>query len=171
MNNNPVISVVIITYLHENYIKDTLNGVLVQKTNFPIEIIISNDCSPDNSNQVIEDIINKSEIKANIKYFNQPKNLGLMDNFVFALKQAKGNILHFAKVIIIGQTSISFKNNMIFWRKRKCCLCFHNTSVLVESTNEMKNFIGLENYTDNETIPLESLSKERRIVSVSGSCF
>ena len=41
MNNNPVISVVIITYLHENYIKDTLNGVLVQKTNFPIEIIIS----------------------------------------------------------------------------------------------------------------------------------
>ena len=37
--NNPIVSVIIITYNHENYISDAINSVLMQKCNFKYELI------------------------------------------------------------------------------------------------------------------------------------
>lgn len=45
--NTPLVSVIMITYGHEKYIKQAIEGVFLQKTKFIIELIISNDCSPD----------------------------------------------------------------------------------------------------------------------------
>jgi GTPase len=43
---NPVVSIVMITYGHEQFIKEAIEGVLMQICDFEIELIISNDCSP-----------------------------------------------------------------------------------------------------------------------------
>jgi len=45
----PKVSIVTITYKHENYILDALKSFLDQKYNGPLEIIIANDNSPDNT--------------------------------------------------------------------------------------------------------------------------
>ena len=42
------VSVVMITYNHEKFIKEALESIFSQKTNFHYELIISNDCSTDN---------------------------------------------------------------------------------------------------------------------------
>ena len=55
------VSVVMITYNHEKFIKEALESVFSQKTNFQYEIIISNDCSTDNTDEVIKKIIDKNE--------------------------------------------------------------------------------------------------------------
>ena len=39
----PLVSVIMITYGHEKYIEEAIKGVFLQKTNFPLELIISND--------------------------------------------------------------------------------------------------------------------------------
>lgn len=39
-DKNPVVSICCITYNHEKYIRDAIEGFLMQKTNFPIEKII-----------------------------------------------------------------------------------------------------------------------------------
>ena len=41
----PKVSVVTITYGHEKYITETLDGVLMQKYQGPVEFIIANDFS------------------------------------------------------------------------------------------------------------------------------
>ena len=46
--NKPLVSVVMITYGHEKYIQQAIESILIQQCNFEIELIISNDCSPDN---------------------------------------------------------------------------------------------------------------------------
>lgn len=51
---NPLVSVVMITYGHENYIEESINGVLAQVFDAEIELIISDDCSPDNTENVIK---------------------------------------------------------------------------------------------------------------------
>jgi glycosyltransferase involved in cell wall biosynthesis len=42
--NNPLLTIVCITYNQEKYIAQAIEGFLIQKTDFPIEIIIHDDC-------------------------------------------------------------------------------------------------------------------------------
>ncbi len=51
----PKVSVLCITYNHKPYIEDALKGFLIQKTNFPFEIIIHDDASTDGTSDIIRD--------------------------------------------------------------------------------------------------------------------
>lgn len=51
--NSPVVSICCITYNHESYVEDTLEGFLMQETDFPFEILIHDDASPDRTADVI----------------------------------------------------------------------------------------------------------------------
>lgn len=54
-NITPVVSVTVATYQHVNYIKECLDGILMQKTNFPIEIIIGEDGSTDGTQEICKE--------------------------------------------------------------------------------------------------------------------
>lgn len=43
----PKVTVICITYNHQDYIEDAINGFLIQKTDFPFEILIHDDASTD----------------------------------------------------------------------------------------------------------------------------
>ena len=47
----PVVSVMMTTYNHAPYIAQAIEGVVAQKTDFPIELIIGEDCSIDNTRE------------------------------------------------------------------------------------------------------------------------
>ncbi len=47
------VSVCIITYKHEKYIRQALDSVFMQKTNFDFEVIVGEDASPDNTRQIL----------------------------------------------------------------------------------------------------------------------
>jgi len=52
--NTPLVSVACITYNHEKFIAQAIEGFLLQKTSFPIEIIIHDDASTDNTKKIVE---------------------------------------------------------------------------------------------------------------------
>ena len=58
-SKNPMVSVSMITYKHEAYIQQAIEGVLMQETNFEFDLIIADDCSPDKTSEIIEEILNK----------------------------------------------------------------------------------------------------------------
>ncbi len=47
----PLVSVKMITYNHEPYITQAIEGVLMQKTDFPFELVIGEDCSTDGTRE------------------------------------------------------------------------------------------------------------------------
>ncbi|HEU4901940.1 MAG TPA: glycosyltransferase, partial [Flavisolibacter sp.] len=51
----PTVSVLIVTYNHENYIRQCLEGIVMQKTTFPIEVIVGEDCSTDNTRSIVQE--------------------------------------------------------------------------------------------------------------------
>ena len=52
-DQTPLVSVICTAYNHKKYIRDTLNGFLMQRTNFPFEILIHDDASTDGTTAVI----------------------------------------------------------------------------------------------------------------------
>lgn len=87
------VSVVVITYGHEEFITTCLDSILNQITDFEFEVIVSNDQSPDTTDAVILNYLHQHPKAYKVKYFCQSKNLGMMPNFVFTLKQAQGKYI------------------------------------------------------------------------------
>lgn len=54
-NDNIVVSVICLVYNHEKYLRKTLEGFLSQKTSFKYEVLIHDDCSTDNSVEIIKE--------------------------------------------------------------------------------------------------------------------
>ena len=90
-NERLVVSVWMITYNHEPYIAQAIEGVLMQKTTFSIELVIGEDCSTDNTVSIIKEYVKKnpSLIKAR---FNQP-NMGMAPNMVKTLEECQGKYI------------------------------------------------------------------------------
>lgn len=54
-NQEPLVSVFCATYNHASYIKDAINGFLMQETNFSYEIVIHDDASTDGTTEILQD--------------------------------------------------------------------------------------------------------------------
>lgn len=51
----PLVSVICTVYNHESYLRDCFNGFIIQQTSFPIEILVHDDASTDNSASIIQE--------------------------------------------------------------------------------------------------------------------
>ena len=84
------VSVIIVSYMFEEYIEQALISALGQKTNFDYEILVRDDFSSDNSMQHIKRI---AELNKKIKFFEPDRNLGPTKNFEFLYSKAKGEYI------------------------------------------------------------------------------
>ena len=87
----PIVSICMITYNHGKFLKDAIEGVIMQKTNFPFELIIGDDCSKDNTREICIEYRNKyPDI---IKLRLPEKNLGALPNFCENLLACNGQYI------------------------------------------------------------------------------
>jgi glycosyltransferase involved in cell wall biosynthesis len=54
MRSKMRVSVVMITYNHAAYVRRAVEGVLAQQLDEPFELIIGEDCSADNTREIVE---------------------------------------------------------------------------------------------------------------------
>lgn len=72
---NPKVLVRCMTYNHEKYIEDALNGFIMQKTDFPFIVAVVDDASTDNNVKVINEFISKNCNKIK-NYIEEDKEYG-----------------------------------------------------------------------------------------------
>jgi len=87
----PLISVVLCTYNGANYLATQLDSILRQ-TYKPIELVISDDASTDDTRQVLQ----RYETNPAISIFYNEKNIGLAKNFAFASGKTKGEFIAYS---------------------------------------------------------------------------
>ena len=92
MSQQPKVSITVITYNHGTWLAKCLESVVTQKTNFPFEIIVGDDASPDQlSQEILHDYAKKfPEILTAIQ---RPENIGGRANYFDVVSRTKGKYI------------------------------------------------------------------------------
>jgi len=85
------VSVSIITYNHEKYLRACLESIVTQKCDFDFEIVVGEDCSPDNTRAVLKEF--QQKYPHVIKPIYQEKNVGHYQNFIDVIDQCQGEYI------------------------------------------------------------------------------
>lgn len=84
----PLVSVIVVTYNHEAYIAQAIEGILAQKCNFPFELIIGEDKSQDKTLAICLDY--QKRYPHIIRIVTWQENVGLNANYFRAWGRARG---------------------------------------------------------------------------------
>lgn len=95
INSAPMVSVCMITYNHAPYIRQAIEGVLMQQTEFPFELLIGEDCSTDQTREICRHYL--AQYPDKIHLLLPEKNLGSLDNFFATLDAATGKYIAFCE--------------------------------------------------------------------------
>lgn len=87
----PLLSIVIISYNHQQYIQQCIDSILMQTISFQMEIIIADDCSSDETEMICKEY--ESQHQGLIKFIPSEHNLGAVENEQRAFLAAKGKYI------------------------------------------------------------------------------
>jgi len=151
----PLVSVCIQTYQHAAYIKECLDSVLIQETDFPFEIILGEDDSTDGTRRIcIEyanrypDIIRLFLRAEKDKIFINGEKTGRF-NFIGNLKAASGKYIALLDGDDYWLTKHKLQKQVDFMRANTdCSMSFHKT---LHSWKKGKPFIKNKELPDSDT--------------------
>ncbi|SHE91955.1 Glycosyltransferase involved in cell wall bisynthesis [Chryseobacterium arachidis] len=151
----PLVSVVMITYGHEKYIEESINGVLSQVLDAEIELLISDDCSPDNTEIIVKKIIDTHPNGSWIKYIRHTENKGAIPNFAWTISQSTGKYVALCEGDDYWTDPLKLKKQVDFLeRNEDYILCFHKVKILKTDGVIVEDFITKipENYELRKTL-------------------
>ncbi len=133
--NKPKVSVLVLTYNHENYISQCLDGILLQKTPFEFETLIYDDCSTDNTQKILREYESKYPGKFDIIYSDTnlySKHISSVKTIL--MKKAKGDYFAFVE----GDDYWTDENKLamqaeILDNNKSFSACVHNAVVVDEN--------------------------------------
>lgn len=91
----PVISVYMLAYRHEHFIAEAIDGVIAQQCNFPIELIIGEDCSPDRTREIALDYQRRHPQL--VRVLTSEKNVGASANARRCQLACRGSLTAFCE--------------------------------------------------------------------------
>lgn len=86
----PKVSVCMIAYQHEAYIRQAIESILSQDVDFAIELVIGDDCSKDGTAAICEEFAARD---ARVRLLPRERNLGVMPNFSRTLQACTGEYI------------------------------------------------------------------------------
>ncbi|MDD4854707.1 MAG: glycosyltransferase [Sulfuricurvum sp.] len=89
--SNPIVSICCITYNHEKFIGAAIDSFLMQQTTFPFEIIIGEDCSTDNTLNIINEY--KDRYPSLIQVITCDFNIGMQKIFARTFNTCSGTYI------------------------------------------------------------------------------
>lgn len=89
------VTLVLLAYNNENYVDQAVEGALSQ-TYSPLEIILSDDSSTDNTFLVMRDVVDKYQGPHTVRLIRNNENLGLAAHVSKLVDTSKGSIIVFA---------------------------------------------------------------------------
>jgi len=135
MSDMPLVSICCITYNHSSFIRQCLDGFIMQKTNFPIEVLIHDDASTDGTADIIREYEQKYPdiIKPIYQTENQySKGISISRTFNYPRVQGKYMALCEGDDYWIDEYKLQ-KQVDFMEANDDFSICFHNVKVYHEN--------------------------------------
>ncbi len=87
----PKLSVVVLTYNHEKFLRQALDSVLMQEVDFDYEVIVGEDCSPDGTRSIVQAY--EQQYPDRLRPIYQPHNVGMGTNFRHCLEACRSEYI------------------------------------------------------------------------------
>ncbi|MHB8056997.1 MAG: glycosyltransferase [Desulfuromonadaceae bacterium] len=129
------VSVAMVTYNHEKFIAKALDSVLLQKTNFDYEIIIGEDCSTDNTRNIVTAY--KARYPDKIRLLLNEKNMGMHGNGAQVLQACSGEYIAMLDGDDYWTSAEKLQKQVDFLDSHpECSACFHDALIVPEDGSE-----------------------------------
>ena len=130
--NQPLVSVCILTYNHQDYIDQAINGALNQVINFPIEIIIVDDFSSDGTREILKQYQLKNSELISI-YLNE-QNIGAAKSYTKLMLKPKGKYIAYLEGDDCWTDIHKLQIQTDFLESNpQFSMCFHNVELRYEN--------------------------------------
>lgn len=155
-----------ITFNHENFIGDAIEGVLMQETDFDFELIISNDASTDKTDSIIKQYINSHPKSSCIQYINHTENIGMMNNLITTFQICEGKYLALCEGDDYWIDKKKLQKQVDFLESNlNYNICFHD--VKIRDGNIFSQQSLTKDLLNRDTFTIEDLAKTNFISTTS----
>ena len=173
---SPVVSVHMITYNHEPYIRQAIEGVLMQKTDFEFELVIGEDCSQDNTREICFEYQKKHPEKIRVLWWHENVTK-FGNNYRRVLAHCRGEFIAYCEGDDFWTDPYKLQKQVDLMRKHPSAgICFGAIRFLYEGTGRVRNPSkrilrnGVQRGVDfMRTILLEQCPVGREILQTSGN--
>jgi glycosyltransferase involved in cell wall biosynthesis len=154
------VSVLLTTYNHEKFIAEAINSVLVQEVNFDYEIIIIEDCSTDNTRDIVIDFQKRYQNK--IRLVLEEKNKNDSRIWAEAIENSKSQYISLLDGDDYWTSPHKLQKQVDFLDNHpECSVCFHNVTTFYEdgsrepwnhNSNDQKEISSIEDLFERNFI-------------------
>lgn len=150
------VSVCMITYNHEKFIAQAIDSVLMQQVDFDYEIVIGEDCSTDNTRNIVIDYRNRFPDR--IKLLLNEENLGMMPNFIQTMQACQGQYIAMLEGDDYWTSPHKLQKQVDFLDSHAdFAICSHNVKVKREGSTQSHEWLGARH---KEVSTLEDLLRD-----------
>lgn len=159
----PTVTVVMIAYNMERYIDEAIRGVVRQRVDFPVELLVMDDCSTDSTPQIIERWQRK--YPQIVRHVRNERNLGLQRNYMAGFALARGKYMAICDADDYWFCRSKLRRQVAYMEAHPDCdITFHRMVNLYEASGEMSLSNGLHMPADTG---LADLSRSNYITNSS----
>lgn len=137
-----LVSISCLTYNHEQFIEQCIDGFLTQRTNFAFEILIHDDASPDSTQNILKEYENKYPDKFRIIYRSENiHSQGYRSLNRFNYERARGKYIAICEGDDFWIDSNKLQKQVDFLEQNPdYSMCFHDAIKLDETNNIINRF-------------------------------
>jgi len=135
-----LVSCICITYNHKDFINKCLDGMLMQETDFPYEIIIYDDCSTDGTREIVKEYAEKypNKIRTVLPEENQYSKIGDIVREVFVHPIVKGKYVALCEGDDFWNDPLKLQLQANFMEKHpEYSVCYHECLIYNTVTREL----------------------------------
>lgn len=132
----PMVSVVMVAYNSGRYIDTAIRGVIRQITDFPVQLIISDDASSDDTRAIAEKWAKR--YPGVVEYHRNSTNLGVQKNYLQAFKYCRGTYIAMCDADDYWTCHTKLSRQVRYMESHPdCAVCYHRVINYYEDSGEM----------------------------------